>query len=190
MHKSLAYCLISGGVLVAATSALAQAPSGAAPDKPGAHARMHEPPPFSKPTERADARLAYQKTALKITGAQEPQWNAYADKVRRMAAERETRMAERMKKWKEASGAKHEHHRPTAIERMEREQAMHADAVKRINDLLEVQKPLYAALSEEQKRVADVVLVSREGGPMGGRMGGRMGRHAGGSRGERGWSRG
>jgi len=59
---------------------------------------------------------------------------------------------------------KHEHHRPTVIERLEFAQKMHGEAIRRLNERLEVEKPLYAALSSEQKQVADVVLEPR-GGP-------------------------
>jgi hypothetical protein len=56
----------------------------------------------------------------------------------------------------------HPHHqRSNAIERLEKAQAFHAEAATRINQLLAVQKPLYAALSPEQQKVADVVLNRR-----------------------------
>jgi hypothetical protein len=50
------------------------------------------------------------------------------------------------------------HKRPNAIERLERAQSFLAVATTRINQLLAVEKPLYAALSPEQQKVADVVL--------------------------------
>jgi hypothetical protein len=71
------------------------------------------------------------------------------------------------------------HQRPTAIERLEKAQSFHAQAVTRINQLLTVEKPLYAALTPEQQKVADVVLNprlrSREGRSMHGHGG--FGKH-------------
>ena len=125
----------------------------------------HEKRPFSQPTERVEARLAYLKTALKITDAQQPQWDAYAGFLRNEAAEREKRMGEWHARWARG-GEKREHHRPTAIERIEREQQFHAAAIHRLNAQLEVEKPLYAALSSEQKQVADQVLGSHGRGGM------------------------
>ncbi|HTQ77645.1 MAG TPA: Spy/CpxP family protein refolding chaperone [Burkholderiales bacterium] len=123
-----------------------------------------------KPSDRVEARLAYIRTALKITDAQQAQWSAFADTMRRMAAERDKRMQEMRAKWHERKEAmkdgKHEHHRPSVIERMQRAQQMHADAVARINEVLAVEKPLYDSLSPEQKQVADEVLMphGRRGG--------------------------
>jgi hypothetical protein len=53
------------------------------------------------------------------------------------------------------------HQRPTAIERLEKAQAFRASAVARLDQFLAVPKPLYAALSPEQQKVADVVLNRR-----------------------------
>jgi hypothetical protein len=116
--------------------------------------------PFSKPTERVEAKLAYTKTALKITDAQQAVWDAYAARMRQQAAEREKKMQDWRARMAQAKGP-HEHRQASLIERMERAQAFHADAIKRIGETLEVQKPLYAALSDEQKKVADVVLAQR-----------------------------
>src|ERR1035437_1390765 len=45
--------------------------------------------PFTRPTERIEARLAYIKTALKITDAQQSQWDGYASFVRKNAQDLE-----------------------------------------------------------------------------------------------------
>ncbi len=155
----------------AASVALAQPAPG---PRPGPQ-RFQERP-FSRPTERIEARLAYIKTALKITAAQEPQWNAYADVMRKGAKEAEQRMQDWRAQHK--PGARGPAQRLNAIERLERMQTFHANAVTRINELLAVEKPLYAALSPEQKRVADQVLTpGRRGGMM---MHGMMMQHRGG----------
>ena len=155
MNRLIGDTLFSAALAAASLSAVAQGHD------------ERQPRPFSRPTEQVEARLAYVRTALKITGTQQPQWNAYADKMRAEASERDKKMREwhekRMQMHKEMAQGKHEHRRPSAIERMERAQQMHAAAVARINDQLAVEKPLYAALSPEQKQVADVVLAPHDG---------------------------
>lgn len=126
---------------------------------------------FARPTERVEARLAYVKTALKITDAQQSQWDAYANLVRKNAQEREQRFTSTQS----GEPARPRHQRLNAVERLERARSYLAEAVTRINQLLTVEKPLYAALSPGQQKVADVVLNrgmrSRQGPPMGGRGG-------------------
>jgi hypothetical protein len=166
MKRSVKILLASAALAAAAGTAFAQ----------GQSQGRHEPRAFSQPTERVEARLAYVKTALKITDAQQAQWNAYADLQRKQAAEREakmrewrSKMADHRKQMAENKGA-HEHARPSAVERLDRAQKMHAHAIERLNAQLAAIKPLYASLSDEQKKVADVVLVPQH---RGGRFGGR-----------------
>ena len=113
--------------------------------------------PFTRPTERIEARLAYIKTALKITDAQQSQWDGYASFVRKNAQDLEQGFQSM-----HAGGPEHSmHQRPNTIERLERQQSFHAEAVTQIAKLLEAEKPLYAALSPDQQKVADVVLNTR-----------------------------
>ncbi len=106
------------------------------------------------PAQRVEARLAYIHTALKITDAQQPQWNAFANEVRQEAAQR----AEKVKAWREKASQRTADQRPSAIERLDREQKMLADAAATINARLAVEKPLYDALDPQQRKIADVVL--------------------------------
>ena len=108
---------------------------------------------FARPTERVEARLAYLKTALKITDAQHSLWDAYANLLRKNAQDMEQRF--QSKRTGKPEGRRQQ--RPNAIERLERAQSFHASAITRLNQLLTVQKPLYAALSPEQQKIADVV---------------------------------
>ena len=161
MNKLLASALVSVGLAaVAASPLMAQTPNAAT--KPAAqtqpHARhQHQPRAFSKPGERTEARLAYIKTALKITDAQQPQWNAFADTLRKQAAARD----KQMQSWRDNMTKRADRQRPTAIERLERQQQHFAAAAVQLNERLAVQKPLYAALTTEQKQVADEVLAPR-----------------------------
>lgn len=151
MNKSIGAVVLSAALAATAAGAFAQ--------------DRHGQRPFTKPTERIEARLAYVKTALKITDAQQAQWNAYADAQRKLAAEREQKFAEWRQKMAEhrkerAEGkAPQERPRASAVERLDRAGKMHAEAIKRLNAQLAVVKPLYDSLSAEQKKVADVVLV-------------------------------
>jgi hypothetical protein len=112
-----------------------------------------------------EARLAYIRTALKITDAQQAQWNAFAETLRNQARAADRRMQEF--RAQREQGATRE--RPNAIARLEREQQRHAESATRISERLAVQRPLYAALSTEQKAIADEVLAPQ-------RHGGRFGR--------------
>jgi len=159
MNKLLSTTLVSvvlattGASMALAQTALnADAPPGAMQGK------RHAERAFARPTERVEARLAYIKTALKISDAQQPQWEAYAQFARKRAQEMEQRFKERHAARQGAA----ERQRPNAIERLERRQTFHAAAVTRINAALTVEKPLYAALSPEQRKVADVVLNPRQ----------------------------
>ena len=170
MRKSIISTLVSLS-LVAAAMPLAVAQSAT---PPAARERPAHSQSAFKPAERAEARLAYMKTALKITDAQAPQWNAFASVVRKHAQQADQRMQERRARMEQAKGG--ERKRPTAIERLERRQQFLTVALSRSNEMLAVQKPLYAALSSEQQRIADEVFASR--GRHGGhrRGGGRFGK--------------
>jgi len=133
---------------------------------------QQQPRPFSLPSERIEARLAYLRTALKITPAQETQWNAYAEVARRHARAQD----ERAKSWQADMHERMHGPQPSAVERLERMQSFHADAVVRLNETLAALKPLYAALSPQQKAIADEILsphrmgsrgFSGRAGPMG-----------------------
>jgi protein CpxP len=166
MNKALAGALLSIGL----SSAFAlHAQMGAAPaaqPQPQQGTRHHDGKrAFTQPSERVEARLAYIRTALKITDAQQAQWNAFAETLRNQARAADQRMQEF--RAQREQGATRE--RPNAIARLEREQQRHAESAMRINERLAVQRPLYAALSTEQKAIADEVLAPR-------RHGGRFGR--------------
>jgi len=158
MNKLFRTTLVS--VLVAASTAslaIAQTTPNSDPRSVSGSPGKFADHPFSRPTERVDARLAYVRTALKITDAQQSQWGAYANLVRKNAQDMEQRFQSR-----QSGNTGWEHRqRPNAIERLERAQSFHAEAVTRINEILAVEKPLYAALSPAQQKVADVVMNPR-----------------------------
>ena len=177
MNKLLSTTVISICLgAIGASSAIAQTSPNADPRFASPAGKTFAERPFTRPTERVEARLAYVKTALKITDAQQSQWDAYANLARKNAQDMEQRFKSRQSGEPRHPG----HQRPNAIERLERAQSFHAEAVTRINQLLSVEKPLYAALSPEQQKVADVVLNPRRRSSM---HGPSMGGHGGFGRG-------
>ena len=159
MKRIVLNTLLCTALAAAAPLALAQAAPGAGHAQRGAaHDRA-----FRLPSERVEARLAYLKTALKITDTQAPQWNAFADTLRKQARDMDERIkarrAERTQAQRDA--------RPTAIERLERRQARLAAASARLSETLAAAKPLYAALNPDQQRIADGLFAHRRGGHRG-----------------------
>ena len=166
MKKLFATSLVALGLATAFPAVQAQTTDpAAAPADPSMH-RHHER--AFKPTDRVEARLAYVRTALKITAAQQPQWDAYANLLRKHAAAMEQRMQERRAMMERGAG---ERHRPTLIERQERQRARMTMAVQLLDERMAAERPLYAALSPEQQRVADEVLAPRGRGGHGGHGG-------------------
>ena len=159
MKKLLLTTLVSAGLAAAAAPAIAQT---AGAESAGPQARHFAQPHGGQhaarlPSERAEARLAYLKTALKITDAQQPQWNAFADTLRKQARAADERMQARRAQM--AEGRKGTP--PTAIERMEFAQTRLAASSTRLSETLAAAKPLYAALSPEQQKIADELLAPR-----------------------------
>jgi len=101
-----------------------------------------------------EGRLAYIKAELKVTDAQEPLWTAYAaaarDNAKTMIARCTTMMGKRDSQVS----------LPDRLDQNEQLMTAHLDAVRTMNKAL---KPLYAALSDSQKKTADQLFW----GPMG-----------------------
>jgi hypothetical protein len=111
------------------------------------------------PYEHVEGRIAFLKTELKITDAQAPQWNAFAETLRSNALAHRTA-----------------HQRMTADdkpsswpERLALQQKVLSTRLDSLKALEVAAKPLYAALNDEQRKLADQLM----SGPMG--MMGMMG---------------
>jgi hypothetical protein len=100
-----------------------------------------------------EGRIASLKAALKITDAQAPQWNRFAEALR-TAGKSMNGMFEQMMQPSTAATL------PAGLERQEKMLTAHLNSVK---TLREAADPLYAVLNDEQKKVADGLRV----GPMG-----------------------
>jgi hypothetical protein len=100
------------------------------------------------PFRHVEGQIAFYKAELKITDAQTTQWNAFADTLRANA----TRLQQAMMKTREAQGA------VTAPEQMERRIATLTELRDAMQAMLAAAKPLYAALSDDQKKIADELM--------------------------------
>ena len=109
-----------------------------------------------------EGRIAFLKTELKITDAQTGAWNAFADVLRangwRMAEMRKSMMQGGMMGQSSASISA-----PDRLDRMERMMTAALDAVKATKSAL---TPLYAVLTDEQKKTADGLLMAGHMGMM------------------------
>jgi hypothetical protein len=179
MNKLITTLIVSAGLTAGAPLAFAQAaPSPDAPQArtaprgPGMHGHHAQRARMSA-ADRTEARLAYVRTALKITDAQQPQWDAFAGVLRKHAQQRDEFRKTRLEQGKPARAA-------NAIERLERRQKFMTVASERMGEVLAAAKPLYASLSPEQQQIADG-LIARQG--HGARGHGRGMHHAGGHHG-------
>jgi hypothetical protein len=98
------------------------------------------------PAERAEQRLDYMKYQLKITAAQEPLWNAYAEKMKAKAGG----MGKGMRSMRGTADDT-----LSAPERMAKMQSFMEERLAAMKDVHESFERLYAALTPEQQAVAD-----------------------------------
>jgi hypothetical protein len=102
-----------------------------------------------------EGRLAFLKTELKITDAQLPLWNAVADAIRANAKSMSEMMSGGMMGSSQTTATL-----PEKLALREKMMTTHLEAFRRLKAAVD---PLYAALSPEQKKSADELLI----GPMG-----------------------
>jgi hypothetical protein len=105
------------------------------------------------PFEHTEGRIAFLKTELKITDAQTPQWNAFADALRANAKTHQA-MHEQMTKGGMPSSW------PERLTFQQKALSARLDGLKALEAAA---KPLYAVLTDDQKKLADRLL----SGPMG-----------------------
>ena len=118
-------------------------------------------------TEHVEGRLAYLKAELKLTDAQQAVWNTFADAYRAT-----TQKTAKVCAAREASGAAdHSAHKGVLgqLTMMETHMSDRLDSVRGLKNAVE---PLFAAMTEEQKKTADHALANVMGVGMG--MGGDM----------------
>jgi len=115
-----------------------------------------------QPFRRIEGQLAYFRAELRVTEAQLPLWNAFADTVRAQT--------ERLRQaTQQAMGGATEP--GPAPQQMERRIALLSAHLEVMRAVAAAATPLYAALSEEQQRIADELMAEHFRGM---RMGLRM----------------
>ena len=101
-------------------------------------------PGYGNPAAAAEGRLAYLKAELKITKAQEPAWKKFSDEARKQA---ESMQAARTAMQGSATA--------NAVERMELHNTLMKTRLEQSQKTTAAFKELYAALTPEQKALAD-----------------------------------
>ena len=101
----------------------------------------------------AEARIAALKAELKITDAQAPQWNRFAEALRGTAKSMEDMHRQMMQSAATAT-------LPARLARQEQMLSAHLVSLKTLKETLET---LYASFSDDQKKIADGITI----GPMG-----------------------
>lgn len=110
------------------------------------------------PIDHVEGRLAFLKIELKITPEQEPQWNKLADAVRSVAQSMKGMQQQMMERGQMTQASRQS--APARLDRYERMLSARLEAVRIVKASFD---PLYASLSDEQKKTADELF----GNPMG-----------------------
>jgi hypothetical protein len=111
--------------------------------------------------EHVEGRIAFLKTELKITDAQMPQWTAFADALRANARQMSEMCSSMMQGGMRGDAG------VSALDRLDRMEKMMTAMTEAVKATKAALAPLYAALTDEQKKMADRLMR----GPMGmGRM--------------------
>ncbi len=159
LKTSLATAAIIAAAIAVAPSYAADGPGArgpGGPHGPGGGPEDHGMQrPHRLPSEHVEARLAYMKTALKITDAQSRLWNALADVVRKHAKQRDAEMQAMTDHRREHD----EHAVPDLVQMLERRQQHAAAEAANQAELLTAAKPLFATFSDDQKREAVGLLI-------------------------------
>jgi len=137
---------LAGTAGLSTLPALAQTAQPQAQDQAREHQGHHRE--FSA-ARHIDGRIAYLKAELKITPQQEPQFDRVAQAMRDNAAARDQAM-QKMRGDRDQP--------KNAVERLELRQQLAAERAQDSQRFLNAFKPLYASLSDDQKKAADDML--------------------------------
>lgn len=136
----IAFVLIVG-------AAIAQEMRGARPANPG----FTEQPALCRVDEHVDGQLGYIKAELKITEAQTAQWNVFADAFR---ADKE-KQAQTCKTVQEQMRSMASAPLPDSMKIMADRLSARLESIRAMYAAI---GPLYASLSQEQKKKADEIM--------------------------------
>jgi LTXXQ motif family protein len=149
---------LAGGVGFSTLSA-----QNAAAQATTAPQQTQEPERHHSASRHIDGRIAYLKAELKITDAQAPQFERVAQAMRQSAQSRDQAMQQMRANRDQPK---------TAVQRLEARTQFAALRAQDSQRFLDAFKPLYASLSDDQKKAADELL--SRGGHRGGHEHGRM----------------
>ena len=105
--------------------------------------------PSMRPFARIEGQLAFFRTELRITEAQMPQWNAFADVMRAQANRLRQAVAQAMSAGTQPASA------PQLLERRLAFLAVQVETTRAASDAV---NRLYATLTDEQKRLGDALM--------------------------------
>jgi ketol-acid reductoisomerase len=108
--------------------------------------------------DRVDGRLAFLKTELKITGAQESAWNELATEIRQTSETHNAMMRAMMKEMQD--GSFYEKPLPERLQYQESHLAARLEEVKSVHESVD---KLYVLLDESQKKSADGIILPMMG---------------------------
>jgi hypothetical protein len=116
--------------------------------------------------EHLEGRLAYLKAELKLTDTQTSTWSNFADAWRGAAQKASAKCA--------ATDERMDHSKPAVLHKLQMMESHMADHLEIIRAQKAAIEPLFAALSEDQKKIASETMtgVMKVGMSMGGGMGG------------------
>ena len=119
-----------------------------APPRPPRRSSSHAPP---RPSH-IEGRIAYLKTELHITQAQDAQWDKVAQTLRQNSTERRQAF-EQLRQDRTTP--------PNALRRLETEARLSAMRAQQTDRVLAAFRPLYDSLSDEQKQAANDLFGAR-----------------------------
>lgn len=146
-HIMAAMILIAAASAAGAQEPGAPYPGGQMTGDPNAACRMDE---------HIDGQLAYIKAELKITEAQEPQWNVFADSFR----DDKEKQARACKAALEQSRAMMSASLPKSMKMMENNLAEKLESLRSMEASVDA---LYASLSKVQQKAADAIMKGAPG---------------------------
>ena len=138
-------------------AAAARAGAGGSPDQPRRRRAARPRPPRERPSH-IEGRIAYLKAELKITPAQEAQFDKVAQAMRLSDTERRQSF-EQMRARRTAQPQQ----RPNALQQLETSARLAAMRAQQADRFLAAFRPLYDGLSDTQKKAADELLTRHFG---------------------------
>jgi hypothetical protein len=150
---SLKVASLAGALLLGAAATVPALAPAFAQGQPAGNAAGTTPAARPLRPSHIEGRIAFLKTELKITDAQAPQWNAFADVLRQIDKARRDR-------WEQMHASRAA--QPNALERVQLRETMAEARAQQVKQYAAAFRPLYAVLSDDQKKAADELLAGRE----------------------------